>query len=398
MSEKQMSMAQLLTFHDGKMHQISSQGRQAPPEWMAAAIGPDAPGKMVQIPAGDSYTVAEIPGAGTIVRIWMTIMQAMPGSPDNFNDALVLRMYWDGEATPSVEVPFGPFFGVPWGKYTHYVAQPLSCTSGGYNARFPMPFSEGCRIEVANQGNTTCPALFFQVQYLALEEQPSPVRFHAQWRRENPTRPGVPYRVLEAEGRGHFAGMHLFMQNAERWLDPERMITRAKETGSPLAAIFPNALGMGMLEGWESIYVDGETTPSIPGTGNEDYFNSGFYFSKGPYSAPHWGCTVRSYLTSRCAAYRFHIDDAIPFQRSLVVDMDHGYTNQVATDYSSVAYWYQTEPHAPFPVLAPLVERLPTPVGENAIQFAVASSPVWIPVALMGLKLVQRVFDRGKRA
>jgi hypothetical protein len=174
------------------------------------------------------------------------------------------------------------------------------------------------------------------------------------------------------------------------------MISRAQETGSPLAAIFPNAFGMGMLEGWESIYVDGETAPSIPGTGNEDYFNSGFYFSKGPYSAPHWGCTVRNYLTSRCAAYRFHVDDPIPFTQSLVVDMDHGYTNQVSTDYSSVAYWYQTEPHTLFPVLPPLVERLPTPTTENAVQFAVATSPVWIPAALIGLKLVQRVFDRGE--
>ena len=75
------------------------------------------------------------------------------------------------------------------------------------------------------------------------------------------------YRVLDAQGNGHFAGMHLFMQNAEHWFDPPRMIERAQETGSPLAAVFPQALGMGMLEGWESIYVDGEETPSIPGTG-----------------------------------------------------------------------------------------------------------------------------------
>ena len=389
-------LANLAYPQQGKMRQISSQGRQKPPEFMAKSIGVDEPGKSVQIAPGETFTVAEIKGAGTIVRIWMTTMQPLPGSPYNFNHALVLRFTWDGEETPSVEVPFGAFFGVPWGKYTHYLAEPLSCTSGGYNCRFPMPFSDGCRIEVVNQAEAACPMLFFQVQYLELDAQPAPLRFHAQWRRENPTRYRVPYRVLEAEGAGHFAGMHLWMQKAGRWLDPAQMIRRAKETGSPLSAIFPEALGMGMLEGWESIYVDGETTPSIPGTGNEDYFNSGFYFSKGPYSAPHWGCTVRSYLTSRCAAYRFHIDDPIPFQQSLVVDMDHGYTNQVETDYSSVAYWYQAEPHAAFPALPPLIERLPTPTTENAAQFALFTSPLWVPATLAGFKLLRRILG-GKR-
>lgn len=389
-------LANLLFPQAGKMRQVSSQGRQVPPDFMAKAIGVGEPGKSVLIQPGETYTVTEIKGAGTILRIWMTIIQPIPGMPTNFNHHLVLRFYWDGEETPSVEVPFGDFFGVPWGKYTHYIAEPLSCTSGGYNCRFPMPFERGCRIEVINQAAEPCPALFFQVQYLELDEQPAPLRFHAQWRRENPTRYRVPYQVLNAKGAGHFVGMHLFMQKSGWWLDPVAMVGRIKETGSPMSAVFPEAMGMGMLEGWESIYVDGEEAPSVPGTGNEDYFNSGFYFSKGPYSAPHWGCTVRSYRNSRCAAYRFHITDPIPFKQSIVVDIDHGYTNQVEADYSSVAYWYQTEPHGAFPVLPPVAERLPIPTGQNALQFALFTSPVWVPAALLGLKALRKVFG-GKR-
>jgi hypothetical protein len=377
------------------MRQISSQGRQEPIPLLAKAIG-DAPGKSVQIQPSETYTIAEVEGAGIIQRIWMTTMQPMPGLPINFNQYLVLRFYWDGEETPSVEVPFGDFFGVPWGKYTHYIAEPLSCTSGGYNCQFPMPFSQGCRIEVVNQASSTCQAFFFQVQYRELEEQTSPLRFHAQWRRENPTRYGIPYRVMDAQGSGHFAGMHLWMQKAGWWLNPPKMIQRAKETGSPVSAVFPEAIGMGMLEGWESIYVDGEEVASIPGTGNEDYFNSGFYFSKGPYSAPHWGCTVRSYPNSRCAAYRFHINDPVPFKQSIIVDMDHGYSNQVQTDYSSVAYWYQNEPHAGFPGLPPVSQRLPTPADQNTLQFALFTSPVWVPAALLGFKLLKKVFGSKK--
>jgi hypothetical protein len=389
------SLANLITPQTGKMRQISSQGRQEPMPLLAKAIG-DAPGKSVQIQPGETYSIAEIEGPGTILRIWMTTMQPMPGLSTNFNHYLVLRFYWDGEEMPSVEVPFGDFFGVPWGKYTHYIAEPLSCTSGGYNCRFPMPFNQGCRIEITNQAANTCQAFFFQVQYLELPEQPSPLRFHAQWRRQNPTLPGKPYRVLEAQGNGHFAGLHLWMQKTGWWLNPANMVARAKETGSPVSAIFPEAVGMGMLEGWESVYVDGEETPSIPGTGNEDYFNSGFYFSKGPYSSPHWGCTVRSYLNSRCAAYRFHIDDPIPFKQSIQFNIDHGYANQVQTDYSSVAYWYQSEPHARIPPLPPVAKRLPTPSDQNTLQFALFTSPVWVPTALLGMKLFKRLMRRRK--
>jgi hypothetical protein len=172
------------------------------------------------------------------------------------------------------------------------------------------------------------------------------------------------------------------------------MVQRARETGSPVSAVLPEAIGMGVLEGWERPYIDGKEPPSIHGAGNEDYFNSGFYFSKGPYSAPQWGCTVRSYPTSRCAAYRFHISDPIPFKQSIVVDMDHGYTNQVQTDYSSVADWYQNEPQVPFPTLLPVSQRLPTSTDQNAMQFAIFTSPVWVPATLLGLRLLRKVFRR----
>ena len=113
------------------------------------------------------------------------------------------------------------------------------------------------------------------------------------------------------------------------------------------------------------------------------------------YSAhPYWGCTLLDYFKARCAAYRFHITDPIPFTRSLTVDIDHGYTNQVITDYSSTAYWYQEEPHAAFPQLPPAIDRLPSSVGQNALQFGLFSSPVWIPAGVLGLKLLGRLFRR----
>jgi hypothetical protein len=383
------TLSTLANPHPGKLHLVSSQDRQPNSGMMAKAL-PGEPNKMVTVAPGETLVLADLPGAGQIVRIWMTTLTA-PGAKYNFNHYGLLRIYWDGESNPSVEAPFGAFFGVPWGKYTHYVAEPLSCTSGGYNCQFPMPFASGCRIEVVNEAPVPWEGLFFQVEYLALETAPSPLRFHAQWRREAQTTYRVPYRVLEAQGTGHFAGMHLFMQNSERWLNPARMRQRIQDTESVLGGLFPEMAGMGMLEGWERISVDDEPAPSISGTGTEDYFNSGFYFLSGRYSAPHWGCTVRDYLTSRCAAYRFHITDPIPFQRHIIVDIDHGYTNQVQADYSSVAYWYQSEPHAPFAELPPVAGRLPAPITRNAVQFALFTSPVWAPAAWVGMRLLRRI-------
>jgi hypothetical protein len=48
----------------------------------------------------------------------------------------------------------------------------------------------------------------------------------------------------------------------------------------------------------------------------------------------------------------------VRFQRSIRVSIEHGHANRRSDDYSSTAYWYQNEPHAPFALL-PVEERLP---------------------------------------
>ena len=110
--------------------------------------------------------------------------------------------------------------------------------------------------------------------------------------------------------------------------------------------------GLGFLEGDEYIYVDGEEQASIRGTGSEDYFNSGWYFDRGVYSAPYHGVTIKDEMLSRINAYRWHIEDAIPFTKSFRFTMEHGGQNDAPdVDYCSVAYWYQTHPHPHFPPL-----------------------------------------------
>ena len=281
---------------------------------------------------GDTLTLVDHRGPGVVRRWWLTIA---PRDNAEVQRQLIVRCYWDDEPTPSVEVPVSDFFGVGFGLWRQYVSLPLNMTSGGYNSYWPMPFRRRARITVENRSTVVVDRLYYNVD---VEAGPgltdSLLYFHAQFRRATATR-GAPVTVLEATGRGHYAGTVLSMQ-------PRR------------------GRSLWYLEGNERVFVDGEAAPSVLGTGTEDYFSAGWYFDAGPYSAPYHGLTVKDTLSGRVSAYRWHIEDPIPFVRGLRFTIEHGGTNDApGTDYTSVAFWYQTHPHAPFPPLP--TDLLPLP-------------------------------------
>jgi len=288
----------------------------------------------VVIEPGGRAVLADIRGAGCISRVWVTIASA-----DLYIlRRCVLRIYWDGEPAPSVEAPVGDFFGVGFAEYRHYTALPLGMSSGGFYCYFPMPFSKGARVEVENQSEKKINAFYYNITYHrfdALENDAETGRFHARWRHEK-TLPGSNYTLLEAAGKGHYVGCNLNMQGLK-----------------PLSFWF--------LEGDEMIYVDGEQhPPAIHGTGTEDYFNSGWYFRNGVFGGPYHGLTIKDPLRSRISAYRFHIEDPIPFNKSIRVTMEHGGVNDTpGSDYSSTAYWYQIEPHHSMGLFPPADDRIP---------------------------------------
>jgi hypothetical protein len=235
---------------------------------------------------------------------------------------LLLRMFWDGESSPSVECPIGDFFGVGFAQYVSHTSLLIGETSGGFWSYFPMPFAKSARVEIENQGKIPCIKLFYRLEYRKLDKLEGDLGyFHAQWRRENPTTDGQPYTILEAVGRGQFVGCVLNMQG----LRPKKL---------------------GFLEGNEMVWLDGESEPSWIGTGTEDYFLGGWYFDRGPFSAPYHALTIKDVERARISAYRLHVPDAMPFRRSIKVAIEHGRKNAFPADYSSVAYWYQTEPHS----------------------------------------------------
>ncbi len=304
-------------------------------------------------------TLADIKGAGCIRHIWFTIWC----EDELYLRKTLLRMFWDGEENPSVEAPVGDFFGVGHAIANHFVSLPLSMTKGpgrgtqaGMNCYFPMPFAESARIEIDNQCEIPIRSFYYYIDYEGYDSLAEDQgRFHAQWRRENPCKAveypdpdkeinltgDENYVILEAEGRGHYVGCVLSVDN--------------------INAFHQRYTWFG--EGDDMIFIDGEKwPPSLHGTGTEDYFCVAWGFPTGEYSGPYHGISLGSDTNEwggKWSIYRFHIEDAINFQKSIRVTIEHGHANDQANDYSSVAYWYQTEPHKKFPEMLPVELRLP---------------------------------------
>lgn len=301
----------------------------------------------VQLDPGATFKF-EIEGPAVISNIWFTIaphlekgwrqiwtlLKMLRYNKFGALSEVLIKIYFDDEKSPSVQAPFGDFFGCNFGEYKHYYSKYLGMTSGGFVCTFPLPFQKKCRIEIENT-NQELPITHFYgaITYTSIPnlEIDKLGYFHARYRKEL-TQAGKPYTILQATGQGHYIGCNLSIINAKRF--------------SQLISLF-------YLEGDCNIYVDGEKTPSVPYTATEDYFMGGWYYNKGPFCAPTHGLTLQSFRNSvfrkaKTCQYRFHFPDAVNFQTAIKVTIDHGEWNQVPTIHHSVAYWYQREPHDDF--------------------------------------------------
>jgi D-arabinan exo alpha-(1,3)/(1,5)-arabinofuranosidase (non-reducing end) len=256
-------------------------------------------------------------------------------------------MTWDGEASPSVEAPIGDFFGQGLGDYFLYQSIPLAVGADkALNSFFPMPFQKHALITVTNEGRDKVDAFYFNIDYRAYAK-PLPadtLYFHAQYRQCAPCKAISSdgknltgennYVWMEATGRGHFAGVTMsVLENADGWWG----------------------------EGDDMFFVDGEKLPSINGTGTEDYFLGAWDFGGKPFAYGLFGAPVvgPERAGARWSVYRFHLDSPVTFTKSLRATIEHGHADDRADNYYSVAYWYQAEPHAAFPALPPVEDRLP---------------------------------------
>jgi hypothetical protein len=311
-------------------------------------------GDAVPVEPGKAATLLDVTGAGVITHIWFTINSPDPHHLKN----LVLRAWWDGEATPSIEVPIGDFYGLGLGEYFTYQSALLTVAPvKALNAYFDMPFATAARLTLTNEGPVKTDNLYFAVDYVTLPSLPVDVgRFHAQYRQAAPCKGWSDdwinngdnpvgdrknlngegnYVFLEATGRGHFVGVtHAVEQNQDGWFG----------------------------EGDDMIFIDGDALPTINGTGTEDYYNGAWDFNGQPFAYMHNGapCIVDAErIGGRYCLYRWHTESPITFEKSIRVTMEHGHANHRSDNFYSTAYWYQTEPHAAFPALPPVEARVP---------------------------------------
>ena len=309
-----------------------------------------------------TVTLLDEQGPGKITHFYWTTING----PLFLFRQLVLRAYWDGESAPSIEAPLGDLFCVPHCRPVPVtslcaVVNPgrSDMASWGLNLYLPMPFAERARLELSYDPIPDHPADVIRFWYhIELERAVEPLpenagRLHAQWRREKLTRSPAGdqtnrtlwdganldgaenYVALEAEGSGQMIGLHLQVDNiAGGWYG----------------------------EGDDMIFVDGqqEWPPAYHGTGSEEIFGGGAcpnHAYSGPYTGFHM--VENPDFAGKNAMYRWYLTDPIRFQHSLVWSIEHGHANNYENDYSSLAYWYQVEPHAAFPALPVSKERLP---------------------------------------
>jgi len=305
------------------------------------------------------HEICDIKGAGCIKHIWMTTASLDP----YYLRKVIMRIWWDDEKDPSVEVPIGDFFGVGHGKTVNFWSLPLSMgpeDGKGFNCFFPMPFSKRAQIQLENESDDIFACYF----YIDFEQYPelndNYGRFHANWNRENICKGKEygqvkrlelllkknkthedDYIILEAEGEGHYVGCHLDIHNL---LTPD--LAHRNDIFWP-------------GEGDDYIEIDDKEI-ILYGTGTEDYFCTAWSPTQF-YCSPYYGITLPGGFnySGKISYYRFHIEDPIYFHKNIKVKIEHGHANQRSDDYSSTAYWYQLEPHKKFKDLLPVMERIP---------------------------------------
>lgn len=307
------------------------------------------------IPPKSTYQFPEIKGPACISTFWSTIGPSVGhwysmGSwlldllifYDKFSSLrdVWVKIYFDGEKTPSVNAPYGMFFGGNgFSEYRHFNSKFCGTTSGGYVSFWPMPFAESCRVEMVNTGKKYIAPLYGAITYNMMDKIDENIGFfHAKYRQDRHPKEGEPYTIFQGTGKGQFIGSTVSIKGN-------------KLLRKPLAEP-----GFFYLEGDCNMYIDGDENPALPYTATEDYFMGGWYFNKGCFHTPTHGVTLRSsswkdfFPFGRCkiSMYRFHYPDAVAFNKSCRVTLAHGEWNQVDAQYQSVAYWYQREPHDDF--------------------------------------------------
>jgi hypothetical protein len=240
--------------------------------------------------SGQSKTLLEIEGAGIIQRMWFTLRERSP----EMMRSIRLRIYWDGETKPAVDVPFGDFFGYGLSKVVKFETALFSNPEGrSFNCMIPMPFRKGAKVIITNESTYNIGSLFFDIDFVKLEKMDDEaLYFHAYWTRQKTSELRKDFEFLpQIEGKGRFLGVNIGVNidksYGETWWG----------------------------EGEVKMYIDNDKElPTINGTGTEDYI--GTAWGMGQFTGLYQGCTVANDSSKQYAFYRFHVNDVIGFNKN----------------------------------------------------------------------------------
>ncbi len=329
--------------------QLSVITRKRPGKRMRNSSGlfdPESNADSFRIEPGETVVLAELDGPGEIQHIWFTI-----GAYERrYPRTMVFRIYWDDSKIPSVETPLGDFFAAGNGMRANVHTLPIEVTSYGraLNCYWKMPFHKRARLTMTNQGAKRITSCYFYIDWVKLVTLSSDsLYFHARYNQEWPVIPFTYYKLLEVEGDGQYVGSIINLQSS---------------------------VGSWFGESDDHFYIDGEETPSLIGTGYEDYFSDAWNLRL--FSNLNAGITIREWNSedARITGFKWHIQDPIMFKKSLKVEVErrsyvaveNPQTGEVergdfkyrADFCSSVSFWYQRTVATPMKPFPSLKERL----------------------------------------
>ena len=322
--------------------------------------------------AGEKKVLADIRGPGVIRRIWATTYKRRP----DLYRGLVIRMFWDDQAVPSVEAPIRDFFGLPFARQVPFETYYFSNAEGrSFNTTIPMPFRKRALITLENQSPGEC-KFFYDIDHTIGDSLPDELAyFHARYRRENPTTPKKDFEILpRVHGKGRYLGANIGMRNIGDYREP-----------------------IWWGEGEVKVYLDGDTEyPTLNGTGTEDFL--GDAWGVGKFNHLYQGVLLSEKDDGVWGFYRYHVKDPIYFKTAIRVTIQQmfgasieqylkhikpeNYPELVSThrkfdprqyteknnrdwanfegyaDVCATAYWYQTLPSPDFGPLEPYDQRM----------------------------------------
>lgn len=248
-----------------------------------------------RLPSGATKTLLEVSGTGIVQRMWFTLRDREPAQLRS----LRLRIWWDGAAKPAVDVPFGDFFTANLGRTVAFQSALFSSPEGrSYNCVIPMPFRKGAKITLTNEGDKQQSMVYFDIDYIMVPSLPDDAQyFHAYWTRQRNNPLKQDFEVLPTlKGRGRFLGMSVGVNADLRY-------------GNTWFG-----------EGEVKMYLDGDGKyPTINGTGTEDYIGTGW--GLGAFSNWYQGCPLVDDSSKQYGFYRWHVPDAIYFQKDIRVTL-----------------------------------------------------------------------------